>query len=70
MRVEVNFKKLNPWLQEKKAHVFCVCFAHPPSTSKKKIMVRLEKMRFFTLFEIEEDIGEPIFTITISNPKT
>ncbi|MCK5127940.1 MAG: hypothetical protein KAR42_16905 [candidate division Zixibacteria bacterium] len=64
MRVEVNLEKFNPWLTEKRVSVFCVCFAHPKSKSKKKIMIRLDKMQFFTLFEIEEEIGEAIFTIT------
>ncbi len=68
--VEANFKILNPWLKEKCAVGFCVCFAHPPSTSKEKIMIMLDKKRFHTLSEIEKEIGEPVFTITVSNPKT
>ncbi len=68
--VEVNLPKLQSWLRERKLSNFCICFAHPPSNSKKKIMLRFNKTNFLTLHEIEEEIGEPIFTITVSNPKT
>ena len=68
--VEVNLQKFKPWLDEKKIIGFHVCFAHPPSESKKKIMLKLNNKIFLTLHEIEEEIGEPIFTITVSNPKT
>lgn len=64
MRVDVNLEKLDPWLKKKNVRVFCVCFATIPSKSKEKIMIRLDKWQFFTLFEIEKEIGEPIFTIT------
>jgi len=64
MRVEANFQKLKPWLNEKKAVAFVICFAHPSSKSKEKIMIELDKMRFFTLSEIEKEIGEAVFTIT------
>lgn len=64
MRVEVNLEKLQPWLDEKKPRLFCICFATIPSKSKKKIMVRLDNgSQFFTLFEIEEEIGEAVFTV-------
>jgi len=64
MKVEVNFEKLKPWLQEKNAVAFVICFASPSSKSKEKIMIELDKMRFYTLAEIERDIGEAVFTIT------
>lgn len=67
--VEVNLKKFQPWLNEKKIMGFHVCFAHPPSESKKKIMLRFN-WTFLTLHEIEKEIGEEIFTITVSKPKT
>ncbi len=67
--VEANFEKLNPWLKENCAVGFCICFAHPPSTSKGKIMIMLDKTRFYTLQEVEEKAGEEIFTITESKPK-
>ncbi len=63
MKVEVNLEKLQPWLNEKKVRLFCVCFAAPPSKSKDKIMIRIENQRFLTLSEVEKEIGEPIFTI-------
>jgi len=64
MRVEANFQKLKPWLNEKKAVAFVICFAYPLSKSKEKIMIELDKMRFYTLSEIEKEIGEAVFTIT------
>lgn len=67
--VEVNLKKFQPWLNEKKIIGFHICFAYPPSKSKEKIMLRFNKT-FLTLHEIEKEIGESIFTITVSNPKT
>lgn len=67
--VEVNLPKLQSWLRERNIVGFHVCFAYPPSKSKKKIMLRFDK-NFLTLDEIEKKIGEEIFTITISNPKT
>ena len=68
--VEVNLRKFQPWLNEKKIIGFHICFAYPPSDSKKKIMLRFNDKIFLTLHEIEKEIGEPIFTITVSNPKT
>lgn len=68
--VEVKLPKLQSWLHEKKLSIFRICFAYPPSDSKKKIMLMFNKTRFLTLHEIEEEIGEKIFTITASNPKT
>ena len=67
--VEVNLPKLQSWLHEKKLSTFRICFAHPPSDSKKKIMLMFNKARFLTLHEIEKEIGEPIFKITVSSPK-
>ena len=64
MRVQADFEKLKPWLTEKKAVAFVICFAYPLSKSKEKIMIELDKMRFFTLAEIEKEIGEVVFTIT------
>lgn len=65
MRVQADFKKLKPWLTEKKAIAFVICFAHYRiPQSKENIMIELDKMRFFTLSEIEKEIGEVVFTIT------
>lgn len=63
MRVETDWNKFNPWLKKKKARIFSICFAWPSSTSKKKIMIRLDNKLFYTLQEIEDEIGELIFII-------
>ena len=63
MKVELNLEKFTPWLDKRKLRIFCICFATIPSKSKKKIMVRLDRWQFFTLQEIEKEIGEPVFTI-------
>lgn len=63
MRVEVNLQKLTPWLEKKNVAAFNICFAFPPSKSKEKIMIRLDKTRFFTLSEVEKELGKPIFII-------
>ena len=68
--VEVNLPKLQSWLHQKKLSSFRICFAYPPSDKKKKIMLGFKHNIFLTLHEIEEEIGESIFTITVSNPKT
>lgn len=62
--VEANFKKLGPWLAKHGGSFFHVCFAFPPSKSKKKIMIRLDNKKYFTLWEIEEEIKNEVFTIT------
>lgn len=63
MRVDIDLQKLTPWLEKKNVAAFNICFAFPPSKSKKKIMIRLDKTRFFTLSEIERELGESIFII-------
>jgi len=67
IRIDANFHKLKPWLEKNCKIGFVVCFAYPPSKSKKKIMIRLDNKKFFTLWEIEDEIGDEIFTITITD---
>ena len=64
MKVEVNLPKLQPWLKKKEIKIFNVCFAYPPSKSKEKIMLRLNNKIFFTLHEIEKDVGTEVFIVT------
>ena len=64
MRIEANLHKLKPWLDKNKFFRFQICFAYPPSKSKEKIMIRIDNKIFYTLSEIEKDVGTEVFIIT------
>jgi len=61
--VEINLKKFNPWLKKHQANLFALCFAYPASDSKKKMMIRINNEKYFTLWEIEEEEKDQIFTV-------
>lgn len=69
IEVKVNKADLKDWLEKRKINGFMILFSWPikPDSpwnlSKERIMIQTDKGHFFTLAEVEKEIGKPVFTV-------
>ena len=71
MEIEVKVERadVKAWLDKRNLKGFRILFSWPinPDSlwnlSKERIMIQTDKGHFFTLAEVEKEIGKPVFTV-------